>query len=184
MIVNESDFRYIFGCKDTKELSPTKNMIRYCQSKVYNFQLLLNSPLFLSELKAETYANDIEETKISSILDFNERETDNLKNNVNFRRVAMNLQEEQKYIISFAWVNRKEIYSLEASPEVVMIDSMEKTNNNEKRPLLTAGGKDSHGNIFLFLRVSMPNQQSWIFWWIFSVVFPSLVPKHLLNIKV
>ena len=31
----------------------------------------------------------------------------------------------------------------------------------------------------------MPNQQSWILCWIFSVVFPSLVPKHIIfNIKV
>ena len=26
----------------------------------------------------------------------------------------------------------------------------------------------------------MPNQQSWMFRWIFSVVFPRLIPKHIL----
>ena len=54
--------------------------------------------------------------------------------------------------MSFAWVSPKEIYLLEAFPEVVMIGTTEKT-NNEKRPLLTAGGKDSHGNMFIFLQV-------------------------------
>ena len=57
----------------------------------------------------------------------------------------------------FAWVNLKGIYSLESFPEAAMIDHTEKT-NNKKRPLLTAGGKYSHDNMFIFLRVFMPNQ--------------------------
>ena len=65
-----------------------------------------------------------------------------------------------------------------------MVDTTKKT-NNEKRPLLTAGGKDLNGNMFIFLRVFMPNQQSWMFRWVFSVVFPRLIPKHILqNIKI
>ena len=107
-----------------------------------------------------------------------------LKNNVNFRRHSMNLTGEQKYMMSFAWVNPKELVLLVAFPEVIMIDTMEKT-NNKKRSLLTAGGKDSNGNMFIVLRVFMPNQQSWMFWWIFSVVYPRLIPKHILcDIKV
>ena len=31
------------------------------------------------------------------------------------------------------------------------------------------------------LRVFMPNQQSWMFRWIFSVVFPRLIPKQILH---
>ena len=38
-----------------------------------------------------------EEPTVESILDFNKQEMDSLKNNVNFGRIAMNLQEEQKY---------------------------------------------------------------------------------------
>ena len=134
---------------------------------------MLNDPLFLTEPTAKTYTNDKEEPIISFIVDFNEREMDKLKNNVNFRRVAMDLQEEQKYMMSFAWINPKELYLLEAFLEVVMIGTTEKT-NNEKRPLLTAGGKDSHGNMFTFLCVFMPNQQSWM--------FRSCFPKSYLNI--
>ena len=86
--------------------------------------------------------------------------------------------------MSFMWVNPKEIYLLEVFPKVVMIDTAEKI-NNEKRPLLTAEGKDSHGNMFIFLHLFMPNQQSWVFRWIFFIVFPSLIPKHILaNIKI
>ena len=48
--------------------------------------------------------------------------------------------------MSFDWVNPKELYLLEAFPEVIMIDTTEK-NNNERRPLLIAGGKDSNGKM-------------------------------------
>ena len=46
-------------------------------------------------------------------------------------------------MMSFAWVNLKELYLLDTFPEVIMADTTEKT-NNEKRPLLTTGGKDSN----------------------------------------
>ena len=83
-------------------------------------------------------------------------------------------------MMSFTWVNPKESYILDAFPEVIMIDTIVKT-NNEKRPLLTAGAKDSNGNMFIFLRVFMPNQQTLMFRWVFSVVFPRLILKHILS---
>ena len=49
----------------------------------------------------------------------------------------------------FPWVKPKELVLLEAFLEAIMIDTMEKI-NNEKRPLLTAGGKDSNDNMFIF----------------------------------
>ena len=181
-IVNDSDFSDMFGNKEIDKLSSTEYMMKYCRSKNYNFQLLLNDPLFSSKHPptSETYLNDQEYPKIESVLHFNQKEMDSLKNNVDYGRIAMNLQDEQKYMMSFAWVNPKELYILDAFPEVIMIDTTEKT-NNEKRPLLTAGAKDSNGNMFIFLRVFMPNQQSWMFRWVFSVVFPRLLPKHILS---
>ena len=179
-IVNDSDFSGMFENKEVDKLSSSEYMMKYCRSKNYNFQLLLNDPLFSSEKPptSETYLNDQEEPKIESVLDFNEKEMDSLKNNIDYGRIAMNLQQEQKYMMSFAWVNPKELSILDAFPEFIMIDTTEKT-NNEKRPLLTAGAKDSNGNMFIFLRVFMPNQQSWMFRWVFSVVFPRLIPKHI-----
>ena len=57
--------------------------------------------------------------------------------------------------MSFAWVDPKVLHLLEA---VIMIDTTEKI-NNKNRPLLTTGGIDSNRNIFIFLKVLMPNQQ-------------------------
>ena len=53
--------------------------------------------------------------------------------------------------------------------------------NNKKRPSLTAGRKDSNSNMFISLRFIMPNQQSWMCRWVFSVVFPRLILKHILH---
>ena len=61
-----------------------------------------------------------------------------------------------------------------------MVDTVEKT-NNEKISLLTVGGKDSNGKMFIFLRCFMPNQQRWMFCWIFSLFMPSLISKKLLE---
>ena len=184
LIINDSDFNEIFSDKDSESLSTVKYIMRYCRSNNYNFQMLLNDPLFSTEPTTETYTNNKEDPIIESILDFNQKEMDSLKNNVNYGRIAMSLKEDQKYMMAFAWVNPKELYLLQVFPEVIMIDTTEKT-NNEKRHLLTAGGKDSNGKMFIFLRVFMPNQQSWMFRWVFSVVFPRLIHKHILhNIKV
>ena len=51
---------------------------------------------------------------------------DSLKKNVDYGRIAMNLQQEQKYMMSFAWVNPKELYILDTFLEVIMIDTTEK----------------------------------------------------------
>ena len=49
-----------------------------------------------------------------------------LKNNVTFGRNALSLTGNEKYMMSFAWVNPKELVLLEAFPEVIMIDTTEK----------------------------------------------------------
>ena len=100
-----------------------------------------------------------------------------LMTNVRVGRSAKNLQDNQN-MMGFAWVIPSELRLFEAFPNVIMVDTVKKT-NNEKRPLLTVGGKDSNGK--MFIRCFMPNQQSWMFRWIFSVAMPSLINKKLLE---
>ena len=83
-------------------------------------------------------------------------------------------------MMSFAWVKPDELSLLEAFPKVIMVDTTKKT-IMRKKPLFAVGGKDANGKITIFLRFFMPNQQSWMFHWIFSVVFPRLLPKHVLH---
>ena len=116
----------MFQGRARKELSPVEYMLTYCRSKKYNFQLLLNDLLFSSEPTSETYKNDEDDPIIESILDFNSKEIEKLRNNVNFGRNARCLTGEQKYMMSFAWVNPKELVLLEVFPEVIMIDTAKK----------------------------------------------------------
>ena len=66
-IINDSDFSDMFENKALDNLSSTEYMMKYCRSKNYNFQLLLNDPLFSYEPTSETYINDQEEPKIESV---------------------------------------------------------------------------------------------------------------------
>ena len=115
----------MFDDKDTQNLSSTEYMMRYCRSHNYNFQLLLNNPLFPCEPTSETYTNDKEEHKIESMLDFNQKEMEKQKDNILLVRTAMSLNDNQKYMISFAWVNPKELYLLQTFLEVIMINTIE-----------------------------------------------------------
>ena len=58
-----------------------------------------------------------------------------------------------------------------------MIRRYSRKTNNEKRPLLSVGGKDLNGKMFNFLRYFMPNQKKRTFHRILSVVMPSLISK-------
>ena len=50
-----------------------------------------------------------------------------LQKNVSLGRISLSLNQEQKYMMSFAWVNPDEVSLLEAFPEVITIDTTEKT---------------------------------------------------------
>ena len=56
--------------------------------------------------------------------------------------------------MGFTWVILSELRLFEAFSNVIMDDTVEKT-NNEKRPLLPVGGKDSNGKMFIFLQCFM-----------------------------
>ena len=56
----------------------------------------------------------------------------------------------QKYLMGFYWVIPTELDLLDAFGEVVYVDTVEGT-NNEERPLLTCGGKDSEGKYSLLV---------------------------------
>ena len=86
-IVKESDFDDLFEIRNKLDLSATNYMIEYCRSKNNNFQLLLNDPLFSSELTSKTYTNDRKNPIIESMLDFDKREMEKLQTNISFGRI-------------------------------------------------------------------------------------------------
>ena len=58
-------------------------------------------------------------------------------------------------------------------PEVIFVDCIANTNKDEQA-LFTATGENSNGKMFTCLRAFLPNQQAWVFCWLFSVVFPNV----------
>ena len=56
-----------------------------------------------------------------------------------FRRVSLNLDKNQTQMMSFVWINAKEVHLLVIFPGVMMVDTTEKS---EKIPLWTTSRKD------------------------------------------
>ena len=83
-------------------------------------------------------------------------------------------------MIAFAWANPSERERFNLFPEVITVDTVDGT-NNENRPLLTMGGKDPNGKMFIFLRAYLPHERGWIFRWIFSIVLPKMFNKNTLS---
>ena len=52
--------------------------------------------------------------------------------------------------------------------------------NSEGWPLLSLVGKDTCSKTFTILRVLLPNQQLWVFRWIFCVLLPKVYSNDLL----
>mgnify|MGYP000956825665 CR=1 FL=1 len=60
----------MFPNKDREDLSPTEYMMRYCRSRQYNFQLLLNDPMFSTDPTSETYTaeKELPTIKVSKLM--------------------------------------------------------------------------------------------------------------------
>jgi len=69
----------------------------------------------------------------------------------------------------------------QAFPEVVCIDGTHET-NNESRPLLTLSVKDFDGNVMIVVRCFAPNEQSWLFRWLFQEALPVLLGTQTLRL--
>ena len=95
-------------------------------------------------------------------------------------RASLGLLDCHKYMISFAWVAHSEKEKFNIFPEVITVDTVAGT-NNEGRPLLMMGGKDSNGKMFIFLRAYLPHEKGWIFRWLFSIVLPKMYSNTVLQ---
>ena len=83
-------------------------------------------------------------------------------------------------MMGIAWVIPNERTSFEMFPEVLTVDTTTKS-NNEHRPLLTIAAKNSYGKMFTVLRAFLPNEQNWVFRWVFSIVLPRMFGHSILS---
>ena len=144
--------------------------------------LLLNDIFNLLDPAAEIFFPSSHSRSLTQIMinNFNKEELESLDTNIRVGKSAKHLQNNQKYIISFAWAIHNNLCLLEALLNIIMVDTAERT-SNKKRLSLCIVGKDFNGKMILFLICFMTNQQSWIFRWIVNVIMPRLISKKLLE---
>ena len=89
-------------------------------------------------------------------------------------RRAVKATDNQDVLIALVWVLPEGKRLFQAFPEVMYIDGTHNT-NNEKRPLITIGIRNSNGNVPIVLRAFVPNERAWLFRWLFQDAIPSLL---------
>ena len=91
-------------------------------------------------------------------------------------QIAQNCLPTQLFSIAIAWVLPFERVTFEIFPYFFSVD----TTNNDSRPLLTLCDKKNKGKVFTVLRCFIPNEQTWMFKWIFQL-FVQKFGKSLIN---
>jgi hypothetical protein len=81
-------------------------------------------------------------------------------------------------LLALVWVLPHSKKLFESYLEVLFIDGTHKT-NNEDCPLLTIAAKDGYGNVHVILRAFIPNEQRWLFCWLFQTAVPSLLGRQI-----
>ena len=86
----------------------------------------------------------------------------------------LQLREDQNLFIACAWMTNKERRLFRLFHEVIKVDVVNGT-NNEDRPLLTVSVRTSQGKYVVVCRMLLSNERKISFRWAFSNVLPALV---------
>ena len=151
--------------------SSVDKMITYFTEKRYDYYCLLQK----NDVNIDQIINGIStDSNINRIMpDFirhcsiSERE-DILKFIVEHRDDLL-LTNAQHLMLAIAWVIPQEKRLFNLYPEVIFMDITSDT-NKEKQTLFTITGKTASGTMYTILRAFLPNQKTWIFRWLFSIV--------------
>ena len=93
---------------------------------------------------------------------------------------VMELTSAQHLMIAICWVLPHEKRLFDLYPEVLFID-ITSDSNKEKRPLFTVTGRTSAGTMYTLMRAFLPNEKTWIFRWLFSIVLPNSFKQETLR---
>ena len=138
-------------------------MISKCEQNKNDYIVLFQDPLNgLNPLSRIFCVLDGSKKNDSTITDLTQEESESLHHFIFNGRMAIKLQDHHKYLIAYEWLNPVERERFNLFPEVLTVDTVAGT-NNENRPLLIMGGKDSNGKLFIFLRTYLPHERGWIF---------------------
>jgi hypothetical protein len=81
-------------------------------------------------------------------------------------------------LLALVWVLPHSKKLFESYFEVLFIDGTHTTNNKDC-PLLTIAAKDGYGNVHVILHAFIPNEQWWLFRWLFQTAVPSLLGRQI-----
>ena len=116
----------------------------------------------------------------SVVVNFPHHEQGDAGRFVTKRRRTQNVGYNQQFMMGFAWTIPSEKIMFSLFPNIVYVDTTMDT-NSERQPLLSLVGKDTCSKTFAILRVLLPNQQLWVFCWVFCVLFPKVYSNDLLS---
>ena len=138
-----------------------------------NTQDKMSGSGFISEIHDHDGGKqDISEA--STNMDLLEQEAEDMAKYAEGVRCARRVDDSQDLLLAFAWVLPEEHRQFSLYPFVAHIDGTNST-NKESRPLVTVTGRDALGHQFTVLRAFLPNNQAWVFKWLFQTVFPTLL---------
>jgi hypothetical protein len=95
-------------------------------------------------------------------------------------RVTQGVPVKQRVCCAVAFAKHNEIRRGRLYPEVMFVDSTENT-NNEDRPLLCIGMRDSSGKVFVSVYVYMPCLTRWAYRWVFGRVLPEFLGSEYME---
>ena len=135
--------------RDMCNMSPTDIMLRKCQTKGYDYMVLFQDPCHGLLPRTELFSGLDGSKEETCLTGLSHSESKDINNYINTGRLSLRLDCHQKYMMAFAWVSPSERERFNLFPEIITVDTVLGT-NNENRPLLTMGGKDSNCKMFIF----------------------------------
>ena len=165
-----------------QSLSSVDKMIKFFSKKKYDYYCLLHT----NTTNIDDLLNGIstDTNKKNQMPDFirhcNAREQKDILKFIKDHREDLLLNNAQHLMLSIAWVVPQERRLFNLYPEVLFIDITSDT-NKEKRPLFTITGRSAMGTMFTILRAFLPNQKTWMFRWLFSLVLANSFTREVLS---
>ena len=144
-------------------------MIKFFEENKYEYTMLSHNPEMngIVNLRVTHPYTSSENSTIS----FPGTESDEVTSFVSDRRSQFGVKSDQQLMMAIAWTIPHETNLFHFFPSVIFVDTTMDT-NKENRPLLSLVGRDTNGKAFTLLRVYLPNQQLWVFRWVFCVLLP------------
>ena len=154
-------------------------MIKFFEENSYDYTLLTHCPLMDGIIHHRVTPST--NTPRNDIIEFPDSDRKDATTFAHQRRRSIGAAGNQKMMMAVAWTIPSERHLFSFFPSVIMVDTTMDT-NKEGRPYFSLVGKDTNGKTFTILRAYLPNQQAWVFRWLFCLLLPQVYGNHILDL--